>query len=581
MPKVSIIIPIYNKEIYLKECLQSIANQTFTDFEAILVNDGSSDNSEAIAKDFVQQYPEFKYISQENQGVSAARNKGIEAAEGEYLYFLDSDDTISSDFLEENYLLAQKTNADFVVCGEADWQEGLDNPPCVWTGSIFAKKTLIDKYDLRFPLNIQPCEDGLFSHFLFAIAEKVVYNKVAGYIHRDYEDSHSQVVMGQSDVIFKQLPLWLKLLEDFYNKNQLWDKKALHLTMFLQKEPFARFFNYTFTCSDKEYLYNCIMDFYNKFLRERLTADDTKFFNKKFTSFVNSRNFNGYFIKTSLQALPQNIFAINNEFSRGAKRKVVTFCGLKFKIKKNLKKKKFEKSIINQSEHQNGKLSIIIPTMQKDKEILVRLLDTLNSDKSVKEIILIDNSLKGFDNIFEKVKVISPKENLFVNGSWNFGIQEMQSEYFGILNDDLLIPKNFCSDILTFLDTENSGLFGLSQDTADNISPHDDYSLPESRILSVNAMQKTKDTYFWGSAFFGKKENYYEIPHDLKIYCGDNYLLKLNADNGKTNYEIRGGKVKHLQSLTCKNFNQILAEDITNYAKIDERFKEHKHYVQS
>lgn len=575
--KVSVVIPVYNGEKYLADCLYSIVNQSLSDVEIIVVNNASNDNSETIIKDFLSKYPNIKYFFQENQGVSSARNKGIENSNGEFLYFLDSDDTISADTLESCYNMAKEQNADFVVCGEADWKEGLKTPPCVWTGSIFVKKSLVDKYNLKFPLDIQPCEDGLFSHFLFAVADKVIYNKNAGYVHRDYETSHSQIVKNRSDVIFKQLPIWLELLEKFYETNKLWDKNPLHLAIFLQKEPFSRFYNYSFSFAQEKYLYDKIKNFYKQFLQKRLNKNDFNFLNKNFKNFINT-NFIQYFVSTHLSKFSKKVFSINNEFSRGSKRKVVNICGLKLKLKKQLKKEKFEKTPINISERQ-GNLSIIIPTMQKDNDILQRLLDTLNCDSSVKEIILIDNSTKGFENIFEKVRVIIPEKNLFVNGSWNAGVNEIKTEYFGILNDDVLIAKNFCSDILAFLDTENSGLFGLAQDSELNITNKDDYSLPQRDLLSIIPMQKTKDTYFWGSAFFGKKENYYEIPQDLKIYCGDNYLLKMNYDNNKTNYEIRGCKVKHLQSLTCRDYNEVLAEDIKNYAKIDERFKEHELYV--
>lgn len=575
--KVSVVIPVYNGEKYLGECLYSVVNQTLSDVEIIVVNNASCDNSDNIIKEFLSKYPNIKYFFQENKGVSSARNKGIENSNGEFLYFLDSDDTISRDTLESCYNIAKEQNADFVVCGEADWQEGLKTPPCVWTGSIFAKKSLLDKYNLRFPLNIQPCEDGLFSHFLFAVADKVVYNKNAGYVHRDYETSHSQIVKNKSDIILKQLPIWLELLEKFYETKNLWDKNPLHLAIFLQKEPFSRFYNYSFSFAEERYLYDKIKNFYKKFLQKRLNKNDFNFLNKNFKNFTNT-NFAQYFVSTHLRKFSKKVFSINNEFSRGSKRKVINICGLKLKLKKQLKKENFEKTPINISEHKRD-LSIIIPTMQKDKDILQRLLDILNCDSSVKEIILIDNSTKGFEHNFEKVRVIIPEKNLFVNGSWNFGINKINSDYFGILNDDILIPKNFCSDVLVFLDTENSGLFGLAQDSELNITNKDDYSLPQRGILSIIPMQKTKDTYFWGSAFFGKKENYYEIPQNLKIYCGDNYLLKMNYDNSKTNYEIRGCKVKHLQSLTCKYYNEVLAEDIKNYAKIDERFKEHELYV--
>ena len=95
-PKFSIIVPVYNTEKYLKRCLDSIKSQSFKDYEVIIVNDGSTDNS----SDIISKYP-YKVINQENQGLSMARNNGVKASSGEYLIFLDSDDYIEKDLLKE------------------------------------------------------------------------------------------------------------------------------------------------------------------------------------------------------------------------------------------------------------------------------------------------------------------------------------------------------------------------------------------------------------------------------------------------------------------------------------------------
>lgn len=330
MPKVTVIIPIYNQEKYLEECLQSVANQTFDDFEAILINDGSSDNSEKIALSFSQKYPFIKYFKQENQGVSVARNKGIDQAQGQYLYFLDSDDTISPNFLEESYDKAKNEHADFVVCGQADWTDGLESPPCVWTGSVFVEKELVNKHQIRFPEKIQPCEDGIFSTFCFAVAKKVVYLPQAGYFHRDYETSHSQVVKKQSDVIYRQLPEWLEIIEAFYEKNNLWDKKYLHLAMFFQKEPFARFINYPFDIKQEIFLYDKLNIFYKSHLESRIKEKDFDYFNKDFKIFIKSKNFFEYFIKSRFAL--KNLFSIKNEYFGNKKIKYLTILGIKLKI---------------------------------------------------------------------------------------------------------------------------------------------------------------------------------------------------------------------------------------------------------
>lgn len=98
--KISIIIPVYNVEDYLRDCLNSLLAQTYTDFEVICVNDGSKDGSLKILKEYASKYPQFNLIDQENKGLSGARNTGVKAATGDYIFFLDSDDWIEPYSLE-------------------------------------------------------------------------------------------------------------------------------------------------------------------------------------------------------------------------------------------------------------------------------------------------------------------------------------------------------------------------------------------------------------------------------------------------------------------------------------------------
>ena len=101
MPKISVIVPVYNTERYLSKCLDSILNQTYDDIEVIVVNDGSTDNSELIIKEYVNKFPnKLKYYKKENGGLSDARNYGVEKAIGDYLCFVDSDDYIDTKLFE-------------------------------------------------------------------------------------------------------------------------------------------------------------------------------------------------------------------------------------------------------------------------------------------------------------------------------------------------------------------------------------------------------------------------------------------------------------------------------------------------
>ena len=113
---ISIIVPVYNTEKYLRKCLESIENQTYKDFEVILINDGSKDNSLNICKEFISDKSNYELLSQENKGLSSARNEGLKLATGDYVTFLDSDDWLESQYLEQLYSVLKKYNADISIC---------------------------------------------------------------------------------------------------------------------------------------------------------------------------------------------------------------------------------------------------------------------------------------------------------------------------------------------------------------------------------------------------------------------------------------------------------------------------------
>ncbi|MDQ8735935.1 glycosyltransferase [Paenibacillus sp. LHD-38] len=116
MPKISIIVPIFNVEKYLSDCIDSILTQTFTDIELILVNDGSPDKCGEICEEYAIKDNRIKVIHKENKGVSSARNSGIEMARGEYIAFVDPDDTIEPNMYEVLLYAAVTYDADIVVC---------------------------------------------------------------------------------------------------------------------------------------------------------------------------------------------------------------------------------------------------------------------------------------------------------------------------------------------------------------------------------------------------------------------------------------------------------------------------------
>lgn len=140
MNLISLIVPVYNVENYLEECLESIKNQTYTDIEVVLVNDGSTDGSKEICERYCEQDSRFNLINQENQGQSVARNNGVAASTGEFITFVDSDDVVSAKYLENLYTYMTE-EIDLVECEYRvtrtvfDTLKELENPQIVFEGN--------------------------------------------------------------------------------------------------------------------------------------------------------------------------------------------------------------------------------------------------------------------------------------------------------------------------------------------------------------------------------------------------------------------------------------------------------------
>ncbi|EUJ40096.1 putative glycosyl transferase family protein [Listeria weihenstephanensis FSL R9-0317] len=202
MPSISIVLPVYNVAPYLKACLDSLYLQSFRDFEVIAVNDGSSDDSLAILEAYGAFLPELQIISQTNQGLSAARNTGLQYVTGKYVYFLDSDDYLQEDTLETCYTLAELDQIDLIkfdaepftednititnsydsrqwlqenkIYSQKEWlraQQKHFNSP-VWL--YFVRTELLMKHQLRFVDGILH-EDEIFTPQLFTKATSFKY----------------------------------------------------------------------------------------------------------------------------------------------------------------------------------------------------------------------------------------------------------------------------------------------------------------------------------------------------------------------------------------------------------------------
>ena len=210
---ISIIVPIYNVENYLRMCLDSIQNQTYKNFECLLINDGSPDNSADICREYVAKDSRFRYFEKENGGVSSARNLGIERSGGAYIAFIDSDDWVEPDYLEVLYSVIVQEKADISVSTykQFDTKENcwyLHSFQRGYEKRVFKNHELINElidlnvFDwsyglatcklirkdsigcIRFNNNTILCEDMEFWFKLYLIVQKIVYINRDSYIYR-------------------------------------------------------------------------------------------------------------------------------------------------------------------------------------------------------------------------------------------------------------------------------------------------------------------------------------------------------------------------------------------------------------
>lgn len=255
MARVSIIVPVYNAESFLKRCVDSILSQTFTDYEIILIDDGSTDESGKICDYFASTNPQVRVFHQTNQGVSAARQAGLDAAEGEYVIFADPDDWVEPTMLEELTCKADKSLADVVFCDFfLDATKTLTNyksqstsellPGAVMrqmlTGELHGstcnklyRMETIRKYDITFPADINYCEDLWFNcKLLIQNGIKVDYLENAFY-HYDFYTNNSGLSRRFSSKSVKDYIAFTDFAIDHLNEQSQTDRNII---LFLKEQ---------------------------------------------------------------------------------------------------------------------------------------------------------------------------------------------------------------------------------------------------------------------------------------------------------------------------------------------------------
>lgn len=331
---ISVIVPVYNAEVYLISCIESLLNQTHKNIEIILINDGSIDKSEEICKLYSSKYKNIKYFHQENRGVSAARNKGIEEASGKYVMFVDSDDKCDKKMVEEMYKNIIEHNDDIAVAGviiddmvakkkikrvpnksyiemhknimyleEEDFFES----PC---NKIY-KLDIIKKNNIKFNENISNMEDLLFNceYMMNASSIKIINNAFYHYVKRDIKSLSTSYNRGRFD-----------------NRNIIYQSRQ-QMYIKINTEEYDDILNYTHI----KYIRNCIFSIYNKnnqvSYKDRINIISEIKEDKAFCKLINK--FEG---KNIHDTIFKNIMKIDNYKIVDLNFKFLFYCRYKFSI---------------------------------------------------------------------------------------------------------------------------------------------------------------------------------------------------------------------------------------------------------
>lgn len=260
-PLVSVIIPIYNVESYLAQCLDSVLGQSYENLEIICIDDGSTDSSGKIAQEYASRDSRVRYLAQENAGQSAARNLGLEHAQGEYVSFIDSDDYIDSDFIKELCVHACKTarttiQTNFLLFSENTPQieanffskKQLDfmlSPQTIQYLSFYGVSTLfrreiIEKWGIRFPLNRSNAEDSSFLYRYICFAPEIDLIHGSAYHYRQSPTTTTGKIRQSHQIPLEPIDTFIEIYE--------WYKK--HNCLLLYGLPFKLLYSFDDCASD-------------------------------------------------------------------------------------------------------------------------------------------------------------------------------------------------------------------------------------------------------------------------------------------------------------------------------------------
>lgn len=278
--KTSVILPVFNAEKTLERTLNSLIKQTLKEIEIIAINDGSSDNSDAILKKYASEDSRIKVLNQSNSGVSYSRNRGLDNSRGEYIFFIDSDDWIDEDTLEKMYIFAKQYQLAFVACGHEeqnstkmraekvvkksfilrDSKAYFEYFDALFFQSALAKLFKLDQINIRFDEQMQLGEDLAFTYsFINRQVSLGFCGEVEYHIVNQNPSSLSKRYISDLDIsLEKQYEIW----KDFVNRHEGFAKEY-HRNML----PFGMYMLMTYFSNLNRY--DCPLSYMQKYRQAR------------------------------------------------------------------------------------------------------------------------------------------------------------------------------------------------------------------------------------------------------------------------------------------------------------------------
>lgn len=555
MPKVSVIIPVYNAEKFLRQCLDSVVKQTLREFEVICVDDGSTDHSLKILNDYRALDDRVRVFTQTNQGAAVARNLGIEKANGEYLLFLDSDDFFEKTLLEEIYVAGAEVNADIVLFAAKQFNHKVkksENMP--WTlktellpDRVFAAAEIADRiFQVTTP-----------SPWTKLFRKEFILNNGLQY----------QNLKNANDLSFVYTALFLA------QKIRWLDRPLVNYRI-----------NQGDSTQDKKKKYPKEFYFALKKLKQEL--ENRELFDKFSNSFVEVAEEN---IQWNLKNIPYDIV------SKEERQEIYQELGLSESKELQLR------AMMQDSDNNQPDISIIIPVYNVAPYLEECLRSVIHQTYDNIEIICVNDGstdtseeiLQHFANEDKRIKIISKSKNEGLFLARKTGCEAATGKYILFLDSDDYVDIELCAELLKYM-RPDIDIFHFNATTEFCVTVPDDYKKwrndyikpYENVVLSDNILKfayldKCFSTSLWGKLFTRKLCLLaYESTPNLEFYIGEDIYfffilasLAQKYEGVETEYRYHycyGRGVSNQDEVSIEKFEKyafmgVLAEQIKGY----------------